>query len=104
MTVRNNPERTLRMTNALLKGPQTYDQLAAVSGLSKVAVATWVKAMRKIKALHIASWTDDCRGRKFTPVFGWGDKPDVPRAGQARTAAERMRAHRERKKVESTKG
>lgn len=99
---RNNPARTLRMTEALLKGPCTYDQLAEQSDLGKVAVATWIKAMRKLGAVHICGWTDDVRGRKFTPIFGWGKKPDVPRAGQARTTAERMRAYRARLKAEAS--
>ncbi len=96
---RNNPQRTVQMTTALLKGPQTYDQLATISGLSKVGVATWVKAMREAKAVHISGWTADVRGRMFTPAFAWGDKPDVARAGQARSSAERMQAYRARQKA-----
>ncbi len=95
---RNNPARTLKMITALQEKPQTYDQLVAVSALGKVAVATWVKSMRAIDAMHIGGWAEDVRGRKFTPVFQWGAGKDVPRAGQARTTAERMRAYRLRLK------
>lgn len=95
---RNTPARTLKMITALQAKPQTYDQLVAVSELGKVAVATWVKSMRAISAMHIGGWAEDVRGRKFTPVFQWGEGKDVPRAGQARTTAERMRAYRLRLK------
>ena len=92
--IRNTPERTAQMLNALLKAPRTYDQLEAASELNKPAVATWVKAMRAAGHLHISGWVPDCRGRMFTPVFAWGAGTDVKRAGQARTSAERMRAYR----------
>lgn len=95
---RNNSVLTARMTDALHKGSHTYDSLAELVGLSKVAVATWIKAMRKSKFVYVSGWTDDVRGRKFTPLFSWGSKPDVARAGQARTSAERMRSYRARMK------
>jgi hypothetical protein len=95
---RNNPARTLKMINAMQAGPQTYKQLVAVSSLGKVAVATWVKSMRKERVMHIGGWAEDVRGRKFTPVFQWGAGDDVARAGQARTAVERMRDYRLRLK------
>ena len=95
---RNNSVLTARMTDALQKEQHTYDSLSEMVGLSKVAVATWIKAMRKAGFVHVSGWTDDVRGRKFTPMFSWGKGPDIARAGQARTSAERMRAYRARLK------
>lgn len=101
---RNNPIRNTavlaaRMTDALQKGQHTYDSLADLVGLSKVAVATWIKVMRKAGFVHVSGWAEDVRGRKFTPMFSWGAGPDIARAGQARTSAERMRAYRARMKA-----
>lgn len=95
---KNNSVTTARMTDALQKGRHSYDSLGEMVGLSKVAVATWIKAMRKAGFVHVSGWTDDVRGRKFTPMFSWGNGPDIARAGQARTSAERMQAYRARLK------
>ena len=91
---RNNPVITAKMIEELQKTSHSYDSLSEAVGLSKVAVATWIKAMRQAGMVHISAWTDDKRGRKFTPMYSWGNRADLARAGQARTAAERMRAYR----------
>ena len=95
---RNNTVITAKMIAELQKTSHSYDSLSAAVGLSKVAVATWIKAMRKACMVYVSTWTDDKRGRKFTPMFAWGNQADIARAGQARTAAERMRAYRARMK------
>jgi biotin operon repressor len=99
---RNNPVITAKMIEELQKTSHSYDSLSAAVGLSKVAVATWIKAMRQAGMVHISAWTDDKRGRKFTPMYSWGNRVDLARAGQARTAAERMRAYRARMKEGGT--
>ena len=96
--LRNTPARTAAMVNAMLKKPQTYDQLCAVSGLNKTAVATWVKSMRAAGLMWISGWEKDCRDRLIVSVFSWGVGKDVPRAGQARTTAQRMALYRANKK------
>lgn len=96
---RNNPIITAKMIEELQSKSHSYDSLSEAVGLSKVAVATWIKAMRRAGLIHVSGWTDDKRGRKFTPLYSWGKQNDVPRAGQARTAAERMRAYRARMKA-----
>lgn len=96
--IRNNPERSAKMVQALLKAPQTYVQLEAVSGLSKAAVATWVRAMRATDAMHVAGWTTDCRGRLFVPRFKLGAGEDAQRPGRAKHVNERMADYRARVK------
>lgn len=98
--VRINAVRIERMRQALATKPQTYDQLAAISGLAKPAVARWVKTMRGegMQKIYIADWADDERGRKFVPMFKWGKGKDKPRPGRAHTAAERMRNLRARRR------
>jgi len=97
--LRNTPARTAAMVNALINGPQTYDQLCAASGLNKTAVATWVKSMRAAGLMYISGWSQDCRDRQIVSVFAWGTGKDVPRAGLARTSAQRMAASRAAKKI-----
>lgn len=96
--LRNTPARTAAMVNAMLKKPQTYDQLCAVSGLNKTAVATWVKSMRAAGLMWISGWETDCRDRLIVSVFSWGKGIDIERAGQARTTAQRMAIYRAKKK------
>lgn len=100
---RNNPERQLRMQQAMTVEPQSYDALSAVSGLSVDAVAHWVRTLRKLEPapLHIAAWAPDSRGRVFVALWTWGPGQDEPRPGQSRTPAERMAALRTRRKDQS---
>lgn len=94
---RNNPQRILVMQKEMAAAPCSYDRLAQVSGLDKRAVQHWIKQIRA--NVHIAGWGEDRRGRKFVPLFQWGAGNDVPRPGQSRTAAERMRALRADRKI-----
>lgn len=98
---RNNPARQLLMQTALKIEPQSYEALAAISGLSTTAVAHWIKTLRFLdpKPVHIAGWAPDVRGRLFVALWKWGAAPDVPRPGQSRTPAERMSALRKARKA-----
>lgn len=97
---RNNPARQLRMQAAMTVEPQSYDALAAVSGLCKGGVAHWIKTLREMdpKPVHIAGWAPDARGRLFVALWAWGPGEDAPRPGQSRTNAERMAALRKARK------
>ena len=97
---RNNPARQLLMQTAMRVEPQSYDALAAVSGLSNTSVAHWIKTLRKLdpKPVHIAGWAPDTRGRMFVALWKWGPGKDLPRPGQSRTPAERMSALRKARK------
>lgn len=97
---RNNPARQHLMQSAMQIEPQSYDALAAVSGLSNNAVAHWIKTLRTLdpKPVHIAGWAPDVNGRLFVALWAWGPGKDAPRPGQSRTAAERMAALRKARK------
>lgn len=100
---RNTPGLTLRMQTALTVSGHTYDELAAISGLAKEAVARWVKALRKTepaKGIYIERWAADRRGHPVVPVWRWGNQPDAPRPGRALTAAQQMAKLRARRKEE----
>lgn len=83
------------LRDLLVSEPMTYDTLQARSGLSKFALARWVKTHRE--RLHIAGWAPDKNGRPFVAMFLWGDAADVPRPGRALSGAEQMRKLREQR-------
>jgi len=97
--IRCTTERALLMSNAMAESPRTVAQLVELSGLSKQAVARWLKAVRG--NVHIAGYTEDARGRVFAPMWAYGAGVDAPRPGCARSAAERMRDVRRRRKDSS---
>ena len=96
-SVRNSPVKIEQMRTALMKEPQRYTDLAELTGLSKPAVTLWIKAIKRIHAVHIADWVTDVRGRLFVARFAWGEQDDAPRPGPQRTAADRMRDMRKRR-------
>ncbi len=100
--VRNTVERAMLMAEALKAGPCTLAYLAQLSGLSTIAVARWLKSVRK--TVHISGYTEDVRGRLFTPLWIWGKGKDAPRPGPQSTPAERMRAVRERRRQAAQSG
>lgn len=97
---RINTTHILRMQRALQLKPQTYEQLMLVSGLSRNSVEKWVKQLRfemQPKQIYVADYGPDSRGRMFTLMFSWGNKPDRPRPGpEPSGAAKRMAAMRVR--------
>jgi hypothetical protein len=95
--VRNNVERAMQMMEALKANPCTLAYLAEISGLSTIAVARWLKSVRK--TVHISGYTEDARGRLFTALWVWGKGKDAPRPGPQKTPAERMQAVRERRRA-----
>lgn len=98
MTIRRNTlERSLKMQAALTERALTYDDLAKVGGLSKTAVQRWVAETVRDK-VHIEDYTDDTRGRRFVPMWRWGEGPDAKRPGPRQTPAQRMAAVRSRRR------
>lgn len=98
---RNTAATQLLMQTALMSAGQTYDELAAHSGLAKEAVARWVKTLRALGTIHVERWADDSRGHPVVPVFRWGAGKDAPRPGRRLTAAQQMAKLRARRKAES---
>lgn len=92
----NNALTALHMQQALMLEPHTIASLSTISGLSTRATMRWVNTMREAKAVYIADWTKDTRGRLFVPQYRWGKKADKARPGPQRTAKDRMRDYRAR--------
>ena len=67
--------------------------LAEAVGLGAGAVAHWRRQMRREAdcRIYIEGWTNDSRGRPFTPVYRFGDGVDAERNGQSIPMAQRMR-------------
>jgi hypothetical protein len=82
------------MKRALRRKGHTLAQLAALTGLSHSAVSRWLTA----NTTYVCGYEQDARGRLFTRVWRWGTKPSLPRPGPQRTAADRMRDVRARRK------
>ena len=80
--VRVGPLAVVAMINALKDGASTYTELAEASGLHHTTIRRWLAQFRKPtqghpRLVHIADWEEDHQGRRNTPAFAWGDKPDV---------------------------
>ena len=94
---RINSTIALHLQQTLMLGAHTIESLAAICGLSIRATRRWVNSMREAKAVYIADWTEDTRGRLFVAQYRWGKKADKARPGPQRTSTDRMRDHRARK-------
>ena len=96
MKYRRNTEATKQiMVDALKAGGATQQQLADLTGLSKITVHRW---LGEGVPVHIVDYTEDARGRRFVPVYRYGKGKDAPRPGPALTAAQRVALSRARKK------
>lgn len=85
------------MVARLVEGPATVQDIADESGLSEQSVRGYMRAMRKRRAVHVATWEHDAAGRQTRAAYRLGHKPDavcVP----PRTRAEIARHYRARKK------
>ena len=96
MKYRRNTEEDQEKMLAALKGAgATQQQLADLTGLSKITVHRW---LGEGVSVHVVDYTEDARGRRFVPVYRYGKGKDAPRPGPALTAAQRVALSRARKK------
>lgn len=86
------------LQSAMVERPRSYDDLVNICGLSKPAVARWIKTMHLAGFAYIAGWGADRNNRLFVPLWAWGREQDAPRPGPQRTPAERMKALRAARK------
>lgn len=92
------------LLEALMAGPHTYAELTEACGLSRTTLCRWLTAWRRPaqgmpRRVYIAEWETDPNGRRNTPAFAWGSKPDAkpaPVNGAERQRRRRQRAARER--------
>ena len=90
----------MQLRDALTAAPMSYAQMAEFAGMEKDAMAWWGRKWHDEKLVYVADYGLDARGRRSVPLFAWGSLPDAQRPGCKQTAAERMRATRERRKKE----
>lgn len=79
--------------------PRTYRELSEISGLPLPSIRRWVKNLQAAGFAHVAGYAPDRAGRMFVPMWAWGAGADAARPGPRRTAAERMRDSRARRKA-----
>lgn len=85
------------MQRRLEQGNASYNDLAAISGVSVASVGRWMRLMRDAEMVHVTAYSEDRLGRPFVPLFTWGKGQDLPRPGQSRPAAVRMADLRQRR-------
>lgn len=71
--------------------------IVAVTGVHETTASRLLHALHKERVIHISDWLVDSIGRDQTPVYTFGEAPDVPR--RKLTGAERTRAYRDRKRA-----
>lgn len=85
------------LLEALKLTPMSLADMEHLTGLNHHVLARWVRNMRASSVLRVAALEDDGRGRLVVPQFEFGSGPDAARP-TPKTAAERMRASRERRR------
>lgn len=94
---RITPVAVCAMLRALICAPHTLTGLAAVAGVSKPLVSTWLVALRaSVPLIYIAVWTPNTRGSLTVPAYAWGCQPDAPRPAP-KPPKQRMAESRARK-------
>ena len=101
--MKNRPNRPAHLAVAymfahLVNGPATVADLADESGLSEQTVRGYVRALRRLRAVHVAGHELDDSGRQSIKAYAIGRKPDAIRV-PPRSRAEIARDYRARKKM-----
>ena len=84
------------MIDMLITGA-TVPDMADESGLTEASVRSYVRALRKRRAIHVAAWEHDTYGRQSLAAYRLGRKPDAVRV-PPRNRAEIARHYRARRK------
>ena len=96
MKVKVNALSYAAMIKLLLEGVYTCREIAEHTGLHYVTVLDYTRELHRAKAIHIAAYEKDSRGRDLIKIYKVGDKPDVPR--EKMTGAERQARSRAKRK------
>jgi len=100
VVVRMNALSYAILIKLLLEGTRSADELAEETGLHKQTVYQYTRALHKARAVHIADWEKDSKGRDCKPIFMIGKKPDAKRS--TLTRAQIAANYRARKKLLTT--
>lgn len=87
-----------KMIAAMSKTPATVEDIVQASGLCDVTVRAYVLTFRKEKAIRVAEWHLDARGRQSRPAYLLGGGPDAKKVLVVLPRAEIARRYRQRKK------
>jgi predicted ArsR family transcriptional regulator len=85
-----------KMIALLLEGPQSNADIGEVTGLHRVTISEYMRALVKEGAAHISSWLPDSMGRDATPVYALGKGRNARR--RKLSCAERAQRNRDRRK------
>lgn len=86
------------MVAQIVEIPSTVRDMADRSGMTEQTVRGYVRALRRLRCLHIAGWEHDAAGRQSLAVYAIGRKPDARRTAP-RTRAQIARDYRARAKA-----
>lgn len=87
-----------KMLAAMSKSPATVEDIVKASGLCEVTVRAYILTFRKEKAIRVAEWYLDSRGRQTRPAYLLGGGPDAKKVLVVLPRAEIARRYRMRKK------
>ncbi len=71
------------MLRELMAGPTTALELVAATGLQHDTVLGYIRVLRRMRVVRVASWDADTRGRRGVAAYALGDGPDARRAPMA---------------------
>lgn len=71
-----------KLMRYLMEGTLTCNELAEATGLHKLTVYQYTRALHKEKVIHIAFWEGE--GRNKTKIYMLGNKPDVKKVRKDR--------------------
>lgn len=86
-----------RILKVFIDDPMPARELAEEVGVSHYTAYRILRALKKHKVAHICAWDKDSIGRALIPVYKFGSGKDAKPV--KKTAAERQRDCRERKKA-----
>jgi hypothetical protein len=75
------------MVAAMVKEPQSIEDLIEVSGLCVTTVRHYVLTLRREKAVCIAEWQADRRGHLSVAAYKVGNRPDATKPKNDRNDA-----------------
>ncbi len=98
---RLTPVASAKMQEAMRKKALSLRNLAEVSGLAMPVVTKYVRQLQGAEMAFVADWEADSRGYMTIEKYKFGKGEDVPCPKSTRTAADRMKDVRAKRKAAS---
>jgi predicted ArsR family transcriptional regulator len=97
VTVRKiNIENLAKTLFMLQTGPLTAAMLAREINVHLVTAQSWLRQLRRQRAVHVTEWLQDRLGRDAIPVFALGDGEDAQRRRESRAVINRRYLEKKR--------